>query len=357
MTHRNEFQPLTVERLDKEIMARQDHSSIESGFHCPEGLDDHHDALEIMKGIKKLYTESASMTPDPLLSRFSTPDLLSLLRKKTRDLNQGKGIRFHDHRMDFYSIHNPRIKRQADAVAAILTRDQLEEIDPNTYRIKTFTFGKIFNLCQCEAFYHQGIARGKASTGFLVRGDVIATAAHCLKQHRLEDFRFVFGYRIPKQDESPALIPKSNVYTGTLVKKEYDRKVKGKDWALIKLDRTVEGINPLELSRGQISVTLPVYIMGYPVGLPLKYAPGACIRETHPGFFIADLDVFCGNSGSPVFNRNTYQVVGFVQKGDIRDFRRIGNCWATVIYPKYELYSQGAHCITVTSLIKVLDSI
>jgi hypothetical protein len=357
MTPREEVQILSINRLDQELITRSSQGNIDLFFDFPNMLSKDHEGLESMMGVKEFYIHAASRQPDPRLARFSTQDLIKLLRKKARDLNQTRGIRFHDHRMDFYSISDHQVKRCANAVAAILTGNQLIKQDQYRLKIKAYTFGKIFGLCEAETFYNQPIAPGRVSTGFLVGGDVIATAAHCLGQAKLGDYRFVFGYRFGNPTEPPLVIPEENIYKGIRVIKEYDKNANETDWALIKLDRKVKGVTPLELSSENITRTRPVYIIGYPVGLPLKYAPGACIREVFPDSFVSDLDVFSGNSGSPVIDHETHQVIGFVKKSDIRDFRRDGNCWVTMIFPKYEIYARGAYCINISIIIKNLSRI
>jgi V8-like Glu-specific endopeptidase len=82
------------------------------------------------------------------------------------------------------------------------------------------------------------------------------------------------------------------------------------------------------------------------MGLPLKYSPGAQIRSTEEAYFSADLDVYSRNSGSPVFYRNTHEVIGMVVRGDAQDFRWTGKDWISIIYPNPEFHSQEPECTT-----------
>jgi hypothetical protein len=64
-----------------------------------------------------------------------------------------------------------------------------------------------------------------------------------------------------------------------------------------------------------------VHVIGHPVGLPAKYAPNATVRDNAPAaFFVANLDTYGGNSGSPVFNSDTHEVEGILVRGE-RDFQ------------------------------------
>ena len=45
-----------------------------------------------------------------------------------------------------------------------------------------------------------------------------------------------------------------------------------------------------------------VTVVGYPMGLPVKIAANGQVRSLESSFFVANLDTYGGNSGSPVFN-------------------------------------------------------
>jgi V8-like Glu-specific endopeptidase len=121
----------------------------------------------------------------------------------------------------------------------------------------------------------------------------------------------------------------------------------GADWAIVKLDRNVEGRQPLSIRReGQIQDNQAVYVIGHPRGLPQKYAGNASVRNnqatTH---FVANLDVFGGNSGSPVFNDSTHEVEGILVRGDL-DFVRVKTCYISLAWPTTG--GQGEACTRVT---------
>jgi V8-like Glu-specific endopeptidase len=82
------------------------------------------------------------------------------------------------------------------------------------------------------------------------------------------------------------------------------------------------------ISKKDISCDRPVHVIGHPMGLPLKYAAGARVRGLEEALFAADLDIYMGNGGSPVFSSDTHQVVGIVTQGDPRDLRQTSKGWA-----------------------------
>jgi hypothetical protein len=57
------------------------------------------------------------------------------------------------------------------------------------------------------------------------------------------------------------------------------------------------------------------------------------VGEVENNYFAADLSIYSGNSGSPVFNQKTHEVIGIVVCGDSKDFRWTGNGWLSIIYP------------------------
>lgn len=64
----------------------------------------------------------------------------------------------------------------------------------------------------------------------------------------------------------------------------------------------------------------PVAVIGYPYGLPLKYAAGAQVRRTETEYFIGNLDIFAGSSGSPVISTQTGLVEGILVRGVANDY-------------------------------------
>lgn len=267
------------------------------------------------------------------------------------------GIWGNDDRMDFYNIPDEKVKKNADCVAAIVKKDNLID-DKGISTLKVKNYGKNFNLCDIEPFYEQPVAGGPLVTGFLVKEDVIATAAHFAGKSNVTDLRIVFGYKMQNNSAPVITIPNENIYKGVqIIDRVYNQMGKGggSDWALVKLDRKVEGRTILRLSKKHIFCNQSVYVLGYPCGLPLKYAPGASVREIYETYFVADLDVYSGNGGSPVFDSNTHEVIGMVIHGDERDFRWTGRGWLSVVYPNADIASKGSRCARIPGFIEIDD--
>jgi hypothetical protein len=106
------------------------------------------------------------------------------------------------------------------------------------------------------------------------------------------------------------------------------------DWALVRLARSVVGRSPVAFrTAGKIAASQKLFVIGHPCGLPQKYAPGASVRNNTPAaFFVANLDTYGGNSGSPVFNATNIQVEGILVRGE-NDFVNNGSCYVSLVCP------------------------
>ncbi len=390
---------LTIEDLDRELIARGAQKMKEGGieFHKP---DETPEQNEIMERVKKLY-QSASL-PNAELSDFSLNDLVKRLRELSRGQKKTdtedkhkKGIIEDDDRMDFYELGEvlrakdntrkaevrkflnvPRdtgnlediidhadmenlkkIKENLDSAAMICLANGLK-IENGYAVLKVRSFKEAYNLCECERFADQPALNAEMCTCFLVKEDVIAAAGHFVKKRKIEDMRIVFGFKM-ENSCAEAKIPKENIYNGVkLIGIRHDRDGNAPDWALVKLDRKVKGQEIVKLSRDEVSIGQPVYTIGHPAGLPLKFAAGASVRDTKDKFFFAaDLDIFMGNSGSPVFDMNTHQVIGMVVHGYSKDFRRADGCWISIIYPETGENTELSKCTRSSEFRKSLEGI
>lgn len=374
MTLRKIQVELSVEDIDRELIARGARIPEQERFNFTD-KDGTSGRDTIMRQVKALYDSDKSTSLDPALRDFSTENLIKKLLPKIEKKIK-RGIWGKDNRMDFYQLEEIEkssrqrrisqieesgdskikeigaIKKNSDCVSSICIRESLID-DQNGFSIlKVKNYGETFNLCQYEPFWNQPIAVGRLCTGFLVKEDVIVTAGHCACENNVTDLCFVFGYKMLDSSTSVIEIPQKNIYKGVkIIHRVYDPMGSGADWALIKLDRKVLGQSVVKLSEKAICRNQPLYILGHPCGLPLKYTSGAQVRDITDTCFAADLNVYCGNSGSPVFDSETHEVIGIVVRGDSRDFRWTGNGWISIIYPKSDIHSQEPQCTRVSEFI------
>ncbi|KAA3642342.1 MAG: serine protease [Chloroflexi bacterium] len=178
-------------------------------------------------------------------------------------------------------------------------------------------------LCTQEAYSSQPTA-GQC-TGFLVGEDLLVTAGHCLELIPCEAMSVVFGYEMAPDGEL-APVERDNVYGCQEVVAQQN--TPEEDYAILRLDRPAQQ-TPLPVASQAVNLGDPVAVIGHPSGLPIKIASDANVIQTTgvtqsesgellsvDSLFVTNLDTFGGNSGSPVINTDTYEVVGILVGGD-----------------------------------------
>jgi hypothetical protein len=168
-----------------------------------------------------------------------------------------------------------------------------------------------YGMCEAEPFADQR-APGICS-GFLVGPDLLATAGHCLSAtHECGNEVWAFGFHADELGNSPASLPAGKLFTCRKVIR-YDSVT---DFALVQLDRPVQGVQPLVARQaGSLTVGTAVGIVGHPLGMPSKMDLGGKVVGGDDTHFIATLDSFVNNSGSAVFNLATLEVEGILVAG------------------------------------------
>ena len=341
---RKPLSDFTIEELEQELISR--------GAQVPEG-----ELLKISEGgeiptqdflmaqVKEHSDSAISLPPNEALGHIDTQEIVEMLEFKTKSIDKS------DNRMDYYAIQDEQIKINTGCVALICKKDILVNVGEGLSSLKVQNFGKTFNLHEFEPFRNQPVAAGRVATGFLVEENLLATAAHIVTEGDLKDLCFVFGFKMLELSIPSNEIPNENIYKGEkIIHRVYNRN-SGEDWALVRLDRTVVGQSIAHLSRNDISPDQPVYVLGYHCGLPLKYAPGARIREVGDTYFSSDLNVYNGNSGSPVFDSKTHEVVGMVVRGYNQDFRWTENGWISIARSNIKTNSAIPGCTRVSTFI------
>jgi hypothetical protein len=257
------------------------------------------------------------------LRKLDSADLIEFRGKASRDLidellSIEKGLYDVDDRKDLYDVHQSQkatIIAKADSVVSVFRAADLQDLNDGTTKLNTAVFGTRYNLCKKERFWSQPV--GSFATGFVVGETVIATAGHVVNNDDLGDLRFVFGYRMLDELNAQTVVLSDEVYCASgLIGREHS--ATGSDWALVTVDRRITNHRPLDVRRaGKIADNKSLYILGHPRGLPIKHAGGAVVRDNTPdSCFIANLDAYGGNSGSPVFNFDDNVVEGVLAVGD-----------------------------------------
>ena len=245
-----------------------------------------------------------------------------------------------DNRKDIYQVTTPALVALAGSVAALVEAGDLRKAPNGRYRLSTVSYQESEQLCDGELFARQPV--GCFCSGFLVAPDVIATAGHCVRSSiGARRTRVIFDFRMLDRDRARTEFPRRDVYRGAelLAREEDDA---GHDWALVRLDRPVVGRTPLRVrSSGKIADERAVFVIGHPSGLPAKLAAGAKVRNNRRrAFFVANLDTYGGNSGSPVFDQRTRTVEGILSSGE-QDFVPRGDCFVSLVCPDAECQGES----------------
>ena len=220
-----------------------------------------------------------------------------------------------DHRQEHSQV-STSWQRKSHSVAAQIHRHHLS-LQGDVYKLAHVPKWDVpIPYCPDEKFYGQPrIAR---CSGFLIASDKILTAGHCLPS--CPHFVWVFDYNTNDADFS---IPSDSVYTCTRSETFSPSPQFPQGFGLIHLDRPVLHRQPLAWREsGTIKNKEKVVLMGHPMGLPLKVDLGPNKRgnklkkNAHLHYFIANLDSFIGNSGSPVLNAQSGLVEGVAIGGE-----------------------------------------
>jgi hypothetical protein len=288
-------------------------------------VDDLLEELRAREARKTGAAAGARQASRPELAQLDDKSLVDLLK------NNQKVIYGSDDRVDVFQLAPGADQNDVDGVVALFQSTDVTDNGNGTSTLRTQNFGAARNLCAGERFRDQPV--GAFCSGFLVGSDVVATAGHCVNAGNVANVRFVFGFRMQNATTAQTVINNGEIYNGVEVLGR-EETGNGPDWALIRIDRPVSNHRIALIRRaGKIQDTQPVHVIGHPSGLPTKFAGSAAVRNNQAdAFFVANLDTYGGNSGSPVFNRDTHEVEGILVRGET-DFTALGSCTVSLVCP------------------------
>ncbi len=240
-----------------------------------------------------------------------------------------------DDRIDVYAETDPQRRDWAAATCALIYTSRLTEHDDGSWTISSPSAYRRYGLPPCEGEPFGDQPTAAYCTGFMVGTDLIVTAGHCYNTNSIENTRFIFGFWMVDETTPRLDFHADEVYQGVEVVSfspsgEYDHSV-------VRVDRPIRapGARPFIIRReGDIMPGEFIGVIGHPSGLPMKLAFGnTYVRSSdRTGFFVANLDTYGGNSGSPIINADTGILEGILVRGET-DFVNSGSCFESNVVP------------------------
>lgn len=260
-----------------------------------------------------------------------------------------RGLSQFDSRIEIRALNletewDKQVLNNTRSVSLVVHRDQLFPVTDSVFRLYApTTLRKKYNLCPGEAFADQPVTG--EGTAFLIDEKTIVTAAHVFTAP-LDQYSIVFGYEMRnKAGDYETLIPVTDIfYPKQVLHSNGDY-----DVVVVQLDRST-GRPPVKISGKPVPATnTRVYMLGHPSGLPLKLATNARVSgEMGSYYFYTTLDAFQGNSGSPVFDATTHELIGILVSGET-DYRWTGSCNSTTICK--QPYCKGEKAIMINKVL------
>ena len=224
-----------------------------------------------------------------------------------------------DDRVEVTAVRDRNVQRAALAVGLLARSSSVScsggscTLSTSPLSTGTVEGGTTRRLCSAAA--NRGQQAGGTCTAFLVGPDLLVTAGHCLTSTNCSARQVVFGFQAdPDGSNEVTRVPDRNVYacTSVVARSDTGGGLTQNDWAVFRVDRKVVGRSPLPIRRGSVpAVGVELIAAGHPRGLPLKVSSNGFV-ETNGGSkkFETDLDMYGGNSGSPVLDLRTLVVQG-----------------------------------------------
>lgn len=283
-----------------------------------------------------------------------------------------------DDREDINEISDPLIQKLAQSTAAMFNREMIEQTD-NGYELYYKTLGEAQNMCHGERFFSQPasskcsgfliapniiMTAGHCLIAEVVSADILnprprpyrdpmdingpydidlddilnppnlpSTPRYSGPAQDSQEFMdmvakqgcqkrsWIFDYNYLGKKDATVLSSNSVYHCKKVLKVRYSEKHTD-DYAIVELDRAVRYANgqkrqtlSLDLHSAR-EIDSPVFMIGYPAGLPAKYTNNARIlKKENQDQLKVVIDSFGGNSGSAIFDQMSKRIIGILIRG------------------------------------------
>lgn len=280
----------------------------------------------ILESMSQEFQQESVIVDEDFEAEYEKAIIEDLDKEVIYNTERLRGPSRYDSRVEVRTL-NPDIKWQRTilkknkSVAIIVEKEKLSLINEQFYQIDISTsLENFYNLCGNVPFKNQPVVG--VGTAFISGSNQMTTAKHVF-QRNLEHYVIVFGFELlNKNGIVEAIVHKKNVYTP--ISKVYNNDYY--DVTTVALDRELNRPVLTWENSKLLDDRTEVYMIGHPSGIPKKIALNAGILDnSNSHYFYTTLDSFQGNSGSPVFNRQTHNVIGILVSGEL-DYKFNGSC-------------------------------
>ncbi len=261
------------------------------------------------------------------------------------------------------TLFRENLKKTIPSIVAVVRRCHYEEFCRGEEQTLIAVIAEKFSR---RKFYNNFgeqtcLARG---TAFYIGNNLLLTASHNLRDEKgliaKEDLVYIFDYAVSEAKVMPKL--------GDVVAYQGEVILEGDglndDWAVLRLGAELSGGNgkplssriPLKLSANQNHPKWRqgCYSVGFSMGVPMKLSlVGHHLHKLLADRFAVNLDMFHGNSGSPVLNIQTNEVIGLFVAG-FPDLVEIGDDLVGLRQYRYGDIAKnrgGEHCQLIGKIL------
>lgn len=282
---------------------------------------------EFLKRLRKIFSTNFIIIADP--------NELSINSDDRSEFSECEALILRHFSSKFSLLNNfNSIKNNWDAVVLVIHKDSLKASPLGGYFVTADSLSNVvkkrcsIKLCMHERFAKQHTPKRARGTGFFIGPNLIATAAHLFRftddcEHdSLEEYRFLVNVTSTSDVNllGNILINEEDIYMPVKTQKfGYTcADTVGEDWAIIEVKPLVDSgkknsVICIKLITNSPQEILPksIYCIGHPIGMPKKIAfDGKVTNNFSDTDFFCSLDLFGGNSGSPVFDAETHKAIG-----------------------------------------------
>ncbi len=238
-----------------------------------------------------------------------------------------------DDRQELSQESSGRFHSMARAIAAQVADYELSDQGEFFRFLNPMTLERSQGICPDVAFAQQPVIA--SCTAFLIAPDMIATAGHCVgdeKRRPCSRLSWIFDVQnFAHKTFDPGHIPKENVFRcQEIIERSYNSQdYRTPDYAIIRLDRPALGRTPLILNHDSKSKEGgKVFSFGFPMGVPLKFiGNGTILSQALWPLIGHNIDSFTMQSGSPVIDHQSGQVLGIMGHGKMDLYGDPSQCY------------------------------